>query len=1310
MVEQDEVVVQAELSREERDREGFRNAIVISDSDDEGASSRPAAAVKKTGAASSSSSTSCNSAGKRPATADPDDVKPDVKQIKPAPAVKPQAHHPFHGAAAGALQPTDLEDLSFANPVKFAHGRGPAAPRRAGFLMVRLSAQGGAADPPVLIGTGREATSVQLLDVLPYEVTLSDGTHGNQVWSAIRRLADPRNTAPSRYRQGQPLIHVELQPPLPWRLKRSQPPVQVRLDVWLMPGIFDLRISTWHSCASCFYDIWLLFDKLTPMVPFIEPPRPPPVKGEVALAPCGAASASRPISAAVPKATAHSFTLAGLMRAMESAGYDEMADPPGLQLTLYPFQRQSLQWMFDRETQEGGLNALFWREYPSDKGGGDDHTFWYNPMAGELRDHKLPMVTGGFLCEEMGLGKTVEMCALVLANPYTARASAAGRAMVRRSAASPPTPTKATLVICPVVLLNQWKAEISKCAGSRLKVYVHHSDAARKENNRDLTPFLDADVVLTTYEVLRAEVPWTWSFRAILRMHWWRVVLDESQKVPKPTNERSAMTAIAKACADLSRTHTWCMSGTPVGSVVDDLLGQLMVLGVEPYCSRGDNGDAWWEREVTERWKARDKDALEVVHDLLGQIMMRHSKEQTMGSADGQRTALVELPAKTEDVMLVPLADASERVVYGELERMSREDFLAGEAAKAALAKAIASGSDPVRVNRLRKVAQQFSRDDLVSPRDLQHVATHVSALNLDKDVGIERKLVVRAARTGAASTKKKSAAAAPHTVFGPMLLRDAAAAATGGTSARLHALLSKPDAHRCGICKGSFRANEDGIAGSSSDEAPRRLVPRLTPCGHLFCQSCLGNSQQQRGDEACPECFAPDAGLRSAMLLATPLDAASLDEADTAATEPSLPAVETSAWEIATPPPVAQLRELRVWSCDGQPCHDDGSNNGALSAAKKAKAAAIERAQARGATRAEANRAGCDAEAAYLAQVGFVGNGKKERQVTLDVDGMHFCSQVCAEAKFKRALIKENGLLVVGDEWDGDKLNGRQFPNQSQALKALKEVIRAEPSYVTGTQWAGDALYPSLQREDAAASNAFTDAETNGRSQRLPNLANFPPEAPDGAFLAHLDAAGGPRSYGMHWPCYTGSKAVAALEEIERVHAAGEKIVVFSDCKPVLEVMHEAIRRKLGDGSVAFIFGDTAFDNRMQALRRFNENVGCYTLLLSVGACASGLTLTAANHCLLLDLQSHEGRELQLINRVWRIGQTRPVSVKRMVAAGTIEERMLHLRKRSKGLMATESDADTMTVSRVDEGVESSTAEQSERTEELRYLFNATV
>eukprot|EP00966_Prymnesium_polylepis_P213155 4937044-Prymnesium_polylepis.1 len=248
----------------------------------------------------------------------------------------------------------------------------------------------------------------------------------------------------------------------------------------------------------------------------------------------------------------------------------------------------------------------------------------------------------------MGLGKTVEMCALILANPYTARASAAGRAAVAKGTARP-MPTKATLVVVPVVLLQQWASEIAKCAGGALRTHVYHGDVVSRHGGVDVGPFAEADIVLTTYEVLRQEAAMAWMQRALLRMHWWRVVLDEcahaparsprrarkhahartrrgthdhararrasamrarecgcpgfraarvgdqvrrararlltpaphrptsfmaAQRMPKPAGAASAMTAIAKACAELSRTHSWCMSGTPAGSVVDDLLGQ----------------------------------------------------------------------------------------------------------------------------------------------------------------------------------------------------------------------------------------------------------------------------------------------------------------------------------------------------------------------------------------------------------------------------------------------------------------------------------------------------------------------------------------------------------------------------------------------------------------------------------------------------------------------------------------------------------------------------------------------------------------
>ena len=463
---------------------------------------------------------------------------------------------------------------------------------------------------------------------------------------------------------------------------------------------------------------------------------------------------------------------------------------------------------------------------------------------------------------------------------------------------------------------------------------------------------------------------------------------------------------------------------------------------------------------------------------------------------------------------------------------------------------------------------------------------------------------------------------------------------------------------------------------------------------------------------QACPECLAPEAGLRSATLLATPLDAASIAETD-APSEPSLPVVQTALWDTAAAPPAARLRALRVWRCSGAPCHDDNISVAAQRAARACQLAAAAAAKARGVARAEANREGQQAKDASLgASAERAASGeRRERSVQLELDGMRFCSQVCAEAKFKRALVNEGHRCVVGGAWEGAALRGKAYFSKGEALDALKAAIKAAPS--SGLTWEGEPLYPSLALPAADAATAaaatFAAVAASGMAHRLPHLSAFPAGAPDGALIAHLEAAGAPRSYGLHWPCFMGTKVQAALAEVERVRAAGEKLIVFSDCKPVLEVLRDALRRKRGDGAVGLILGETNFDERMEVLKRFNDSPACCALLLSVQACASGLTLTAANHCLLLDLQSHEGRELQLVNRVWRIGQTKPVSVKRLVAAGTVEERMLHLRKRSKGLMASESDADKMAVSRVEEPAGGGGApEQSERTEELRYLFNA--
>ena len=75
------------------------------------------------------------------------------------------------------------------------------------------------------------------------------------------------------------------------------------------------------------------------------------------------------------------------------------------------------------------------------------------------------------------------------------------------------------------------------------------------------------DLVITTYKALEQQSP-------LNNVHWWRIVLDESQRMKEPQGA-SAFERFPTA-GKLSRVHSWLMSGTPVGSVVEDLLGQVL--------------------------------------------------------------------------------------------------------------------------------------------------------------------------------------------------------------------------------------------------------------------------------------------------------------------------------------------------------------------------------------------------------------------------------------------------------------------------------------------------------------------------------------------------------------------------------------------------------------------------------------------------------------------------------------------------------------------------------------------------------------
>ncbi|KAG5370034.1 ATP-dependent helicase ULS1 [Yarrowia sp. C11] len=925
-----------------------------------------------------------------------------------------------------------------------------------------------------------------------------------------------------------------------------------------------------------------------------------------------------------------------------------------------------------------------------------------------LDAEKLPLKRGGLLGDGMGLGKTVQAIALWANKPMEDP----------EEHDHVPKHAKCTLIIAPVGLLHMWSSEFDTHIKPehRPRTLLYHGPSTKKQYNtwEKLSEF---DIVLVSFQTLVTEHKKMFFSSGLKvtetrrgsdgKMHrikramrpeefqsmsspfyegdayFYRIIIDEAHSI------KNRNTASAKACYKLDAVYRWCLTGTPMQNSVEDLQSLVKFLRIKPY-----DKEKFFNQSIASGIKkaamsgtaVRDG-SMKRLQSLLAMIMLRRGKDSKINGAP-----ILNLPPKTVETDTIDFSE-DERKFYQDLETGAQR-----------------------RVSRLMRqggIGKHY-QNVLVLLLRLRQACCHYQLVRAAEDGADQKELtrdelsfVIEGCKAFAPNTVLRVA-----TLFKQMQDADDLRRQTEENEDEAEAGCSKI---------------EEIIPGTSDSAKVEKMDPvvedELNTLLGVSNNASKGVTAKQEEKDLSKFVVNDDSDLSSLDIIDEPspdTSAASSVNGRDAVKAEDVPVVPTEGTVVGTTSSdgVKGEEQIPALSCgDSSAKGEDVEPDISFDTPEPSIQAPRRRANNAG---MDSDDDGCDSPARPR-RAAKIGNAAE------DSDG---------EGEW---LVSDEATGSEEDEEEDDprdrKGKGKARDQRVDRLKRLQERKVGSPLQAdeeTSSEAPGDAYDDAqISREEKRLAEGFecpictdtvpqsqvrlfsacghtichecsvsyfssvvtplcmTCREPISQSTMVPlrvfqkmHLEKKSPrevtreiQAEQARLKMHREAEKQKAEEEDDERLPPSAKALRCVELLQKIkeESPGEKTIIFSQFVSFMNLIGEEL------DSAGFEYlryeGSMHADERSRAVTTFREDPNVTVLLISLKAGNVGLTLTAANHVIIMDPFWNPYVEEQAMDRAHRIGQLRDVTVHKIVIEKTVEDRILELQKRKREMIESALD-----------------------------------